>query len=198
MTLNDAFNKVLKTKENEVKNYSLHDFAQELGIELDNYNEPLPDNIKGYWLSPWKSEHGVIGISLFFIDNKPLAVVMTTSSGSRTSYEFCSEEIGMELASLISTITGIKYDNIEVYVGEDMDDNNEEVEGHYTVSRTSDLLSNEGYYQGEKVTISKTFEGSPDTELWRKAIVVKGNGDIVEIHMDDFYIPCQITTNSVI
>ena len=198
MTLNDAFNKVLKTKENEVKNYSLHDFAQELGIDLDNYNEPLPDNIKGYWLSPWKSEHGVIGISLFFIDDKPLAVVMTTSNDSRTSYEFCSEEIGMELASLISTITGIKYDNIEVYVGEDMDDDNEEVEGHYTVSRTSELLSNEGYYQGEKVKISKTFEGSPDTELWRKAIVVKDNGDIVEIHMDDFYIPCQITTNSVV
>lgn len=198
MTLNDAFGKVLKTKENEVKNYSLYDFAQELGIELDNYNEPLPDNVKGYWLSPWKSEHGVIGISLFFIDNRPLAVVMTTSSHSRASFEFCSEEIGLKLVNLISIITGEKYDNIEVYVGEDMDDDNEEVEGYYTVSRTSDLLSDEGYYQGEKVTISKTFEDSPDTELWRKAIVVKGNGDVVEIHMDNFYIPSRITTNSVV
>lgn len=183
MLLKDIFERALKTDKNE-HHADMEEFASALGIQNAYWNHLFSERVKGYWVAPWYCTDQYVGMAVYFIDDKPLAVSMQTGRKSSPDYEFYSHESAKSCIDFILELQGETEYSYSV-----ADLNEDHKENFYHVSFGSQLLTDIGYYNGERVKVVETFNKNDDIPNWRYVVIEKENGEKEKIHLKDFKIP---------
>lgn len=183
MLLKDIFEKVQKTVKNE-HNPDIEEFASALGMPHICWDNRFSERVKGYWVAPWYCTDEYVGMAVYFIDDKPLAVSMQTGRKSSAEYEFYSHEAAKACINFILELQGETEYHYSV-----ADLNEDHKQNIYHVSYGSQLLTDVGYYKDKKVKVVETFEKMDDISNWRYVVVEDETGEKTKIELKDFDIP---------
>jgi len=183
MLLKDIFENTLKTDANS--NYAdIEEFASALGLPYTSWDDRFSERVKGYWVAPWYCTDEYVGMAVYFLDDKPLAVSMQTGRKSSPEYEFYSHEAAKACINFILELQGeLEYNYSVANLEEDHKNN------IYHVSYGSQLLTDVGYYNDKKVKVVETFEKMDEISNWNFVVVEDETGERTKISLKEFDIP---------
>ena len=183
MLLKDIFENALKNSENS-HFPDIEEFASALGMDSVEWTTLFESRVKGYWVAPSYCTDEYVGMAVYFIDDKPLAVSMKTGRTSPTTYEFYSHEAAKSCINYILELQGKQEYKYQIAnLDEDHKDN------VYHVRFGANLLDETGYYKGKKVKVIQKFTGANQVSNWTHVIVEDETGVQTQIDLKDFDIP---------
>lgn len=157
------------------------ELCQVLGIQYTWLENIEAARLKGYYLIDWYCTDQSVGVMAIFLDDVLVAMSKQNSRKSKVEYEFVSEEAANKLRTLLAT------QNEPV----PLIDREEEIGPFYTVSFSSQLMTDDGYFEGRPVKVTKKWEGynRPSSD-WKRIQIQDGDSKRV-IDIEDFKIPIK-------
>lgn len=182
----DAARRVEKTCHNE-SNIDTEDLERAVGLN-PTYRDDVEDfckRIKAYYIIKWQCTDTWVGLSAIFLDDELVAVSSQEGRKFDANIEFVSEEAARKIYVLLSPQFELK--------SVSMLDQKEMTYTMYNVEYGAELLVNEGFYQGKKVTVVEKYHSYEDIDRWRTIIVKNEDGKCETISVGQFFIPIHIT-----
>lgn len=150
MKLIDAINNVDRSISNSF-DASYEEFCQELNIHDFGWNDEFGKRVIGYYLIKWICTDTWVGSCVYYFDGKPVAVSSQSARKSSTNYLFVSEEAANRVRDFILSLQ--RQDALDV----SLIDPNEEIEDTYDVHFSGQLLTKDGFVNGEPCKVINTF-----------------------------------------
>lgn len=178
MKIKEAFDKVLKTKENE-SCADIDNFSEILGLNFYiGWSEEFDNRVKGYYLWNWMCTDTVVGGTLYFFDGKPLAFGFQSARKSGETIKFYSKEIAEELRSFIISLA----EDEEV----DLLNLEEEISDSYSIQYAGQLMCSHkfGKVGGEPVEIHRR-EADPLDYICKQTVVKHFDGSFATVNTKD-------------
>jgi hypothetical protein len=187
MLLKDIFKNALKTDANSHYPH-IEEFSSALGMPHICWDNRFAERVKGYWVAPWYCTDEYVGMAVYFLDDKPLAVSIQTGRKSSAEYEFYSHEAAKACINFILELQGETEYNYSVANLEE--DHKQNI---YHVSCGSQLLTDVGYYNGDKVKVVETFQKMDEVSNWSFVVVENETGEKIKISLKEFDIPYRLS-----
>lgn len=165
----------------------IDELCQALNLnEYPGWNDDFNQRVKGHWLIKWLCTDTWVGYMVYYFDDEPVAVSTQTARKNGISYEFVSLEAATKLRAFILECLG------ESEFSPTILDPNEETDPYYTVSYSTQLLVDDGLYQGRVVKVVRKCYAWNDPDLGMDELMVCYPDDpkaAFKINVDDFKIP---------
>ena len=181
--------KVVDRSEKNSTSADIDDFCRELNLnEYPGWNKEFDDKLKGYWLVKWLCTDTWVGITVFYLDDEPVAVSSQTARKSPEELEFVSIETATKVRKFILECLG------EAEFTPSLVDLDEETDPYYTVSYSNQLLVDEGLYNGRKVkVVRKCYNlNDPDLDMDQMLVSYGTESAPFKINISDFTIPMHV------
>lgn len=144
--------------------------------------------MKKYWIHPWYCTDTWVGLSVYYFDDKPLAVSLQTARKSGEEVDFVSLEVAETFYNFIVSLK--KFNPSRVSFAK-LDS---EMGCGASVTYASELLTDCVYHSGEEVKVVKKYglryEG--DHTMWQKVDIQKQSGECLTVSLEDVTIPYRI------
>lgn len=179
----DAAKRVDKTNPQYV---SLDELQAEFNIhEFREYDQELDDRFKEYFIIKWYCTDAWVGLSAIYLDDELIATCMQEGRKCGKDFEFVSIEAAKKVYDLLRPQFN---PNSVSIVGK-----HQTIDDYYTVEFGSQLLVEEGFYKGEKVTVVEKYQSYQAIDLWRSLVIRRQGGQCETINISDFHIPIHVT-----
>ena len=151
----------------------------------DEFSDEWERRVKSYWLFKWLCTDTHVGCCAYFFDDELVGVSYQGARKNPVEYSFVSKAAADKLRSFILDSQESQYVLI---------DPEEHVEDFYTVDYGSQLLVEEGFHEGVKVTVSESWRGDYrlPVEEWQTITIKLPNGQQKRIHLNEFHIPINM------
>jgi len=158
--------------------------------------------LKGYYVIKWICTDSWVGAWAVYLDGQPLALGHQTARKNGVNYKFVSKEaVDRFRAFIFDYASRVQKIDLVEYI--DLDSVFDDGDGGtgYSVAYAEQLLTDQGFYKGEPVTVVEKYSYSssyhtvkPPTvkaarTKWGKVKVQKASGEILLIDLEDFRIP---------
>lgn len=192
MKLSELIHKVDRSDRNS-SSADIDEFSR--AVDLPAYigwHEEFDKRVKGYFLIRWYCTDTWVGYRVYFMDGEPIATSSQTGRKSDEEIKFVSLEAAQKVKDFIKSLEGE-----EEFLPTLANMDEEVTELTYTVSFSSQLLVEEGFFDGQPVKVKRTCRGygnSPeDMGLKMDELdVVLPNGELKRIKCSDFIIPMHL------
>lgn len=192
MKLSELIHKVDRSDRNS-SSADIDEFSR--AVDLPAYigwHEEFDKRVKGYFLIRWYCTDTWVGYRIYFMDDEPVAISSQTGRKSDEEIEFVSIEAAQKVKDFIKSLDGEEEFSPPLA---DMDEDIPDLT--YTVSFSSQLLVDEGTWNGQPVKVKRKCHGygrSPeDMGLEMDELdVVLPNGELKRIKCRDFIIPMHL------
>lgn len=192
MKLSELIHKVDRSDHNS-SSADIDDFSR--ALDLDNHivwHQEFDKRVKGHFLVRWHCTDTWVGYRVYFMDDEPIAISRQRGRKCDEEIEFVSLEAAQKVKDFIKSLEGEEEFNPTLA---DMDE--EITKLTYTVSFSSQLLVDEGTWNGQPVKVKRKCYGygnSPeDMGLEMDELdVIMPNGELKRIKCSDFIIPMHL------
>ena len=186
MKIKEIIERVDRSLEN-TSTVSVSFLARKLGLGVpEDDKEEFGKRVKSHTVTRWYCTDTWVGMSVVYIDDEPLCVTNQTARKNPVEVYFVSKEaIGKLRLFILELLSKEESEYVDFL---DMD---EDVGEHLTISYSSQLLDDEGIYNGEKCQVVMKYD-SRDTEKPQTIDIKKPNGEIINIPTEKFEIPFKI------
>lgn len=192
MKLSELIHKVDRSERNS-SSADIDDFSRVLGLDdRMGWHDEFERRVKGYFLIRWYCTDTWVGYRVYFMDDEPVATSSQRGRKSDEEIEFVSLEAAQKVKDFIKSLEGEEEFNPPLA---DMDEEIPELT--YTVSFSSQLLVDEGTWNGQPVKVARKCHGygnSPDDMGLKmdELDVTMPNGELKRIKCRDFIIPMHL------
>lgn len=192
MKLSELIHKVDRSERNS-SSADIDDFSRALDLPTHiGWHQDFDNCVKGYFLIKWYCTDSWVGYRVYFMDDEPVAVSSQTGRKSPEEIEFVSLEAAQKVKDFIKSL-----DPDDEFTPSLADMDLDIPELTYTVSFSSQLLVEEGFWNGQPAKVKRTCRGygnSPeDMGLEMDELdVVLPNGELKRIKCKDFIIPMHL------
>lgn len=187
MKLRELIQKVDRSTKNEDA-ADIDAFCQALDInEWLGWNKDFDERVKGYALTQWLCTDTHVGMNVYYMDDRPVAVSTQSARKSDVRISFVSLEAAQQVKDFILSLVGADELNptlcdLEEECGED-----------YTVNYHSELLTDVGLYEGQEVkVVRRKMDYNEHVDEWHKVDVILPDGTQERIDLDGFKIPYHL------
>lgn len=192
MKLSELIRKVDRSERNS-SSADVDDFSR--ALDLDDrmgWHDEFDKRVKGYFLIRWYCTDTWVGYRVYFMDDEPIAISSQTGRKSAEEIEFVSLEAAQKVKDFIKSLECEEEFNPTLA---DMDEDIAQLT--YTVSFSSQLLVDEGFFDGQPVKVKRKCHGygnSPDDMGLKmdELDVTMPNGELKRIKCNDFIIPMHL------
>lgn len=171
-----------------------NEFFNEFDIEYWNTKSEFHDQwdkrMKSYYLIKWLCTDTWVGALAYYLDDELVAYSWQPARKSDTTYYFVSDEAANKVKEFLYSLIDEQEPHYKVM------DLNEEIDVHYTVDYGSQLLVDEGQFDGETVKVVQRWNRYEDIDNWKKVIVRMPDGRERMINLDQFHIPLHMKKES--
>jgi hypothetical protein len=186
MKLSDAIKRVDRSDRN-TSCANIEDFARLFDINVYDSDE-FSDRVKHHWLAPWFCSDDVVGMSVYYMDNEPIAVQMRKARKSDKNIEFVSEAAANKVRDFIMQIKAKQGDVVPIVKNLDQD-----IGDDYSVAYGDQLLVKKATYHGQAVEIVTTWRWSDHIDKTQRAMIKYENGATEEVDVDDLRLTFRLT-----
>lgn len=165
--------------------YDVEEFFEPLGLGYQYIqSDAVEARLKEQYLVKWYCTDTYVGISVFQLDGVPVAIVRQQGRKCGKDVMFLSASGADAMRTFILSLMQDEDDyNPHILADDEM------IDDHYTVEFGDQLLTKSGFYNGEPVSVVKTWRAYADIDKWRIVEVRLSDGTLKEITMDEFLIP---------
>lgn len=155
MKLIDALRNVNRPADDRYCTVDFSEICTEIGISASvSWNTPdeLDQRFKSYPLATWCCTDTHVGYHAIWMDGEPVGYSFQSARKSDTSFRWISQEVVDRMRAVIMSYN--EPENTSQFL-----DPNEDISEFYTVSYVSQLLTDEGFYEGRSVKALVRYDG---------------------------------------
>ena len=194
MKIRDAFERVKKPALDAWGRIDSEALFKELNIDSFNYDYQAlneSDRLAGYRLTYWQCSDTEVGTVLYFLDNKPAAVVIKPYRKSDSVWHWVSREMRDKVRAFVEQFRNEEEVNVTLL---DMD---KEIEETYTIDYREQLYSDRttALYKGNKATLligkehKHYYESDNDDSV---VMIRKENEELMRVSMKEIEFPMEL------
>jgi len=196
MKLVEAIYNVDRSLANQDGPAHIEGFENVLGIgnHMEYDYDQLENRLVAYWLKRRNCTDTWVGVRVYFLDHKLIAVGHQTARKNPNKIEFISQEAAFKVRDFILSMRKHEADEYPVISEQDLE---QEIGEYYNVNYYGDFLTKQGLYQGRAVKIVDT--GHHYIESGRTFVMVCYTDDEQKpflIPVKEFCIPWHVNTET--
>jgi len=196
MKLIEAIYKVDRSLANQDGPVRIEDFENIFGIgnHIEYDYDQLEDRFVAYWLKRRNCTDTWVGVRVYFLDHKLVAVGHQKARKCSNDIEFINQESAVKVKDFILSIRKQESESYPVISEQDLE---QEIGEYYTVNYYGDFLTKQGFYQDRAVKIVDTrrsYMAPAGTEVM--VCYVDDEQNPFMIPVKDFKIPWHVNTEA--
>lgn len=165
--------------------YGVEEFQRALGLEQTyTDSDKIASRLKSGYLRKWICTDTWVGLAVFFLDGRPVAITQQSARKSDIHVTFI-DAAGVDAMRdfCISLLTESEHHDVPILADDIM------IDEFYTVDYGSQLLTKFGFYNGEPVDVIRTWHSYGDIDKWHDVEVRLPDGTLKTINTKEFMIP---------
>ena len=189
MKLSDVIKRVDRSKQN-TSWASIDDFARLFDLNVWDSDE-FSNRVTHHWIAPWFCSDDVVGMSVYYMDDEPIAVQIRKARKADKQIEFVSEAAAIKVRDFIMEIKSKQGDKIPVVKNIDQD-----IGPGYSVTCGNQLLTKQANYADQTVVIVKTWRYHENPDKTERALIKLENGATLEVDVSELMLTFRLVPES--